>query len=153
MNSNKGTNSSNNSFWQNLFAPDSVALIGASNTPGTWGFNIMWRLLASERRIYPVNPNVSEVMGKPAYRRLTDIPDSIDLVVVVVRASLVSAVLQECIQKGVNVAVVISLRITIYGETIRTKEARWSRLPNQSINDKLTGYEHDASRCMELWRY
>ncbi|MFC1906766.1 acetate--CoA ligase family protein [Chloroflexota bacterium] len=116
MNSNNGINSSNNSFWQNLFAPNSVALIGASNTPGTWGFNIMWRLLASERRIYPVNPNVSEVMGKPAYRRLKDIPDSIDLAVIVVRASLVSAVLQECTQKGVNAAVVISSGFSETGE-------------------------------------
>jgi len=116
LNSNNGINSSDNSFWQNLFAPNSVALIGASNTPGTWGFNIMWRLLASERRIYPVNPNVSEVRGKPAYRRLTDIPDSIDLAVIVVRASLVSAVLQECTQKGVNAAVVISSGFSETGE-------------------------------------
>ncbi|MBU2609118.1 MAG: CoA-binding protein [Chloroflexi bacterium] len=123
MNSNNGINSSNNSFWQNLFAPNSVALIGASNTPGTWGFNIMWRLLASERRIYPVNPNVSEVMGKLAYRRLTDIPDSIDLAVIVVRASLVSAVLQECIQKGVNAAVVISSGFSETGEDGRKLEA------------------------------
>ena len=83
----------------------------------------MWRLLASEERhIYPVNPNVSEVMGRATYSRLIDIPDSIDLAVIVVRASQVATVLQECIQKGVKAAVIISAGFAEAGQEGRINQ-------------------------------
>ena len=60
------------------------------------------------RRIYPVNPNAAEVHGIKAYRSVVDIPDSIDLVVIVVNAQLVPEVLRQCVSKEIKAAIIIS---------------------------------------------
>ena len=63
-------------YWHHLFSPASVAVIGASNTPGSWGNNAMKGVLyAGDKRVYPVNPNSPEVLGKTAYKSIVDIPD------------------------------------------------------------------------------
>jgi acyl-CoA synthetase (NDP forming) len=95
--------------WKDLFTPDTVAVIGASNVPGSWGFGIMRRLLATKnRRIYPVNPAVAEVLGIAAYGSVLDIPGPIDLAVIAVSATRVPSLLQECVQKGIRTAIIIS---------------------------------------------
>ncbi len=95
--------------WKDLFTPDTVAVIGASNVPGSWGFGIMQRLLtAKHRRIYPVNPTVSEVMGIAAYGSVLDIPGPIDLAVIVVSAPRVPSLLRECVRKDIRTAIIIS---------------------------------------------
>jgi acetyltransferase len=103
------TRRSKHNHWQYLFAPDSVAVVGASNVPGSWGYGIMQHLLASaKRKIYPVNPTVSEVLGIAAYGSVVGIPGSIDLAVIAVSASQVPKVLGECVQKGVKASVIVS---------------------------------------------
>jgi acyl-CoA synthetase (NDP forming) len=97
------------SLWKHLFAPDSVALIGASNTRGSWGYGIMRHLLASDKRkIYPVNPTAPKVLGIPAYDSVVNIPGEVDLAVIVVSASKVPQVMQQCAQKGVKTALIVS---------------------------------------------
>ncbi|MFO8009870.1 MAG: CoA-binding protein [Dehalococcoidia bacterium] len=93
-----------------LFNPRSVAVIGASNTFGKWGFNIFNHVLASapERRVYPVNVSASEVIGFKASAHITDIHDEIDLAVVTVPPEQVIDALRECVAKGVKVAEVIT---------------------------------------------
>ena len=155
MDNYNSTGQDKNSYWQKLFAPNSVALIGASNTLGTWGFNIMWRLLASgERRVYPVNPNVSEVMGRVAYARIIDIPEPIDLAVIVVRSSQVLRVLQECIQKGVKAAVVISGGFAETGEPGAKLQAELVKIARQGgirfIGPNTMGHADSSSRISTL---
>ncbi len=95
--------------WRSLFAPDSVAVIGASNTRGSWGYGIMHHLLASaKRKIYPVNPTTKEVLGIPAYDNVVNIPEAVDLAVIAVSAPKVPQVMQQCVQKGVKAALVVS---------------------------------------------
>jgi acetyl-CoA synthetase (ADP-forming) len=95
--------------WKYLFAPRSVALIGASNTHGSWGYGIMRHLLASDKqKIYPVNPASSKVLGIPAYQSVLNIPGVVDLAVIVVSAPKVPQIMQQCAQKGVKTAVVVS---------------------------------------------
>ena len=54
-----------------IFNPHSVAVIGASNRIGTWGFGVMNRLLGNpERKVYPVNSKSNEVMRIKAYRKI-----------------------------------------------------------------------------------
>lgn len=101
--------------WNQLFSPSSIAVIGASNTRGSWGFTIMNSLISlGNKRIYPVNPKASEVSGLKAYTDITSVPDPVDLAVIVVAAPLVPAVLQECVSKGIKMALVISAG---FGET------------------------------------
>lgn len=102
-------------FDKYLFNPRSIAVIGASNTPGSWGFNTLRGFLATEgRNIYPVNPNAPEIQGVKAFRSVTAIPDMIDLAVIVVSEKLVPKVLGECVSKGVKSAVIIT---SGFGET------------------------------------
>ena len=98
-----------NEFWDCLFTPGSVALIGASDVPGSWGFNIMQRLLQSTgRRIYPVNPSHPTIQGRAAVKSVLEIQDSIDLAVIAVPAQRVASVMRDCVSKGIKAAVVIS---------------------------------------------
>ena len=108
---------SKNNHWKYLFAPDSVAVIGATNIPGTWGFGIVRHLLESaDRNIYLVNTTVSEVLGIATYDSVVDIPSPIDLAVIAVPASQVLTVLRECVQKSVKTAVIISAGFAETGE-------------------------------------
>lgn len=106
-------NTQDNSFWNSLFAPESIAVIGANDTLGSWGSDAIVAALASvkadpKRRAYAVNPNARQVMGVNCYATILDIPDSVELAVIVVRSSLVADVMRQCVQKGVKAAVVIS---------------------------------------------
>jgi acyl-CoA synthetase (NDP forming) len=95
--------------WQYIFDPKTVAVIGASNNPGSWGHGIMKHLLRPARRkIYPVNPNAAEIMGVKAYASVIDIPETVELAVIVVAAPRVPKVSRECVQKGIKAAVVVS---------------------------------------------
>jgi acetyltransferase len=95
--------------WPHIFDPKSVAVIGASNNPGSWGHGIMQHLLRpARRRIYPVNPNAAEVMGVKSYASVLDIPEPVELAVIVVASPRVPQLIRECVQKGIKAAVVVS---------------------------------------------
>jgi acyl-CoA synthetase (NDP forming) len=118
--------------WQYLFSPQTVAVIGASNTAGSWGNNAMRGLLAAkERRIYPVNPNSPEVVGVKAYRSVVDIPDTIDLAVIVVAEKLVANVMRECVTKGVKTAIIITSGFGEMGEEGKKLEKEVANIARQ----------------------
>ncbi|MBN1177168.1 MAG: CoA-binding protein [Dehalococcoidales bacterium] len=116
-------------FWKYLFSPQSIAVIGASNSPGSWGNNAMKGLLGNKkRRVYPVNPNSPEVLNIKAYKSVTDVPDEVDLAVIVVSAELVPGVMRQCVSKGVRSAVVISAGFGETGEEGRKLEAETAQI-------------------------
>ena len=69
-----------------LFSPRSIAFVGASNTVTKWGFLILFNLLDGgyTGRVYPINPKDKEVMGLAAYPSVLDVPEDIDLAIIVV---------------------------------------------------------------------
>lgn len=118
--------------WQHLFSPSSIAVIGASNTVGSWGNNAVKGLLnTGGRRIYPVNPSATEILGLKAYPSVLDIPDSIELAVIVVTSKLVPQVLRECITKGIKAAVIISSGFGETGEEGRNLETELDEIARQ----------------------
>ena len=122
----------NRDSWQYLFAPATVAVIGASNTAGSWGNNAMRGLVTSkEIRIYPVNPNSPDVVGVKAYRSVVDIPDTVDLAVIVVAEKLVPVVMRECVTKGVKTAIIITSGFGEMGEEGRKLEAEVAAIARQ----------------------
>ena len=122
----------NQDSWQRLFSPATVAVIGASNTAGSWGNNAMKGLLnADGRRVYPVNPNSPEVLGRKAYRSVADIPDTVDLAVIVVAEKLVPTVMRECVAKGVKAAIIITSGFGEMGEEGRKLEAEVAAIARQ----------------------
>src|SRR5579862_5888651 len=96
--------------FESMFSPNSVAVIGATERPGSVGRTVLERLRipSFHGRIYAVNPNHREVWGVAAYPRIADVPERIDLAVIVTPAATVPGVVGECVDAGVRAAVVIS---------------------------------------------
>jgi acyl-CoA synthetase (NDP forming) len=102
-----------NSFWQALFGADSIAVIGARNTVGSWGHDAMRASVESAgakagRQVYAVNPNEAEVLGVKSYKSVLDIPDPVELAIIVVPAPVVPQVFRQCAEKKVKAVVIIS---------------------------------------------
>jgi acetyltransferase len=93
-----------------FFLPRSVAVVGASERPGTVGQTVLRNLVESEFRskTYPVNPNHAELLGLKAYKTIADVPEKVDLAIVATPASTVPKIIGECVDAGVKSAVVIS---------------------------------------------
>ena len=93
-----------------FFRPRSVAVIGATETPGSVGRTILTNLLSNPfgGTIYPVNPKRPNVLGVRAYPTVADVPDEIDLAVIVTPAKTVPHLIQQCANKGVPAAIIIS---------------------------------------------
>jgi acetyltransferase len=93
-----------------IFAPKSVAVIGASETPGSVGRTIVWNLISSTfgGTIYPVNPKRASILGIKAYPNLSAVPEVVDLIVVVTPAPTVPGIIKEAVDLGVKSAIIIS---------------------------------------------
>src|SRR5512145_1371817 len=93
-----------------IFAPKSVAVIGATETPGSVGRTIVWNLLSSTfgGTIYPVNPKRASILGIKAYPSLSAVPEVVDLIVVVTPAATIPGIIKDAVDLGVKSAVIIS---------------------------------------------
>jgi len=95
-----------------FFEPASVAVIGASPNPAKLGHAVLKNLVeggyAQRGKVYPINPKAKEVLDHPAYPSVLDVPDPIELAVIVIPYPYVPAVLRTCGQKGIPAAIVIS---------------------------------------------
>jgi len=86
-----------------FFNPESIAVIGVSRESMNFGgssFLHHWLKAGYSRRLYPINPKATEVLGLKAYPSLRALPEVPDLVMVAVRADLVPAALTECADVG-----------------------------------------------------
>lgn len=101
-----------------IFNPRSIAVIGASTTLGSAGQVTFANILLNGYRgiVYPVNIKANSVMGVKAYFSILDIPDEIDLAIIIVPAIFVPEVIEECGQKKVKGIIVISAGFKEIGE-------------------------------------
>ncbi|MEW6034051.1 MAG: CoA-binding protein [Chloroflexota bacterium] len=100
-----------------LFDPRSVAVVGASDRFGTWGYGIIRRLASSPfRGVWPVNNREERVMGLQTYRSILEVPDLVDFAVISVSSAQVPLVMRQCVQKGVKAALVVSGGMSEAGE-------------------------------------
>lgn len=108
-----------------FFAPRSVAVVGAGRERGGVGAEVLNNLRTTGYRgaIVPIHPTAAEVQGLPAYPRLTDVPDEIDLAVIVVPAAHVATVVQDAARKHVKALVVITAGFAETGAEGRAREA------------------------------
>jgi acetyltransferase len=93
-----------------FFSPKTVAVIGATETANTVGRTLLWNLVTSPfgGTVYPVNPKRPSVLGVKAYKSVSDIPEQVDLAVIVTPPPSIPAIIRECGENGVQGAVVIS---------------------------------------------
>lgn len=93
-----------------ILKPRAVAVVGASTRPHTIGNDLLKRLLeyGFKGHIYPVNPKGGEIEGLRAYTSVNELPDGVDLAVIVVNAKFVLSTVDECAARGIKGLVVIS---------------------------------------------
>jgi acetyltransferase len=93
-----------------IFAPKSVAVIGATDRPGSVGRIVLWNLLSSSfgGTVYPINPKRHSVLGIKAYPSIADVPEPIELAIIATPASTVPGVIKECVDADVKGAIVLS---------------------------------------------
>ena len=101
-----------------LFNPKSIAVIGASDTPGRVGYSLLRNLITTgfSGSVYPVNPNRDLVQGIKAYPNIAAIHQGVDLAIIATRAPTVPDMVNECIASRVLSAVVISAGFSETGE-------------------------------------
>ena len=97
---------------EEFFNPKSVAVIGASTSPGKLGYAVLENLVEGGYveigTIYPINPKADEILGQKAYPSVLDVPGDIDLAVVVIPYKFVPSVLEDCGKKKIPAVVIIS---------------------------------------------
>src|SRR5262245_6668352 len=93
-----------------FFAPETVAVIGATEAPNSVGRTLLWNLIRNPfgGTVFPVNPKRASVLGIKAYPKIAAVPAKVDLAVIVTPAPAVPALIQECIDAGVKGAIIIS---------------------------------------------
>jgi len=113
-----------------LFRPRSVAVIGASRKRGSIAGEVFHNLLSSEfpGPIYPVNPAARSVQSVRAYPSILDVPDEVDLAVIVVPQRIALDAVKECAKKGVRGIVMITAGFAEVGEEGRAAQAEIARV-------------------------
>ncbi len=93
-----------------IFSPQNIAVVGATERVGSVGRTILWNLISSPfgGTVYPVNPTRASILGIRAYPSLRDVPDKIDLAVIVTPAKSVPNLIRECVALGIKGAIIIS---------------------------------------------
>lgn len=100
----------NREHMETFFTPESVALVGASSSPGKIGNSILDSLVNYDfkGKVYPINPKADAIFGQKCYPSVSAIPGKVDLVVVSVDLSMTPPVLEDCAKKGVHNVVIVS---------------------------------------------
>ena len=95
---------------QYFFRPESVAVVGASTSPGKVGYDILRNLLkfGYKGRVYPVNPKAKTILDTPVIPSIADLPEVVDLGVIAVPASITPAAMRELGEMGVKACVVVT---------------------------------------------
>jgi len=93
-----------------IFNPESVAIIGANKVPRTVPHDIVLNLFKSNFQgvIFPVSPREKYIAGAKAYKYILDIEDPVDLAILVFPSSVCHLALEQCGQKGIKAAIIIS---------------------------------------------
>lgn len=93
-----------------IFAPQSVAVVGASPDPSRLGHQVLKNIIRHgyKGKIYPIHPKAGTVLDLPAYPSVLDVPASIDMAVIVIPTQYVLNVVDECGRKGIKGLIVIT---------------------------------------------
>ncbi len=118
----------------NMFEPESIAIIGASNVPGKWGFIMPINIVTGgyKGRMHYVNPREKFIQGQRAFASAAELPEAVDLMIVTVPASLVPQVMEQAGKRKVKTAVVVSSGFSELGAEGRKLEDRVVAIANDA---------------------
>lgn len=107
-----------------IFKPKSVAVIGASTRRGTIGRELLHNIFVAEfnGKVFPVNPKAPVIHSIKAYSTILDVPDAVDLAIIIVPKQSVKDVVAQCGEKGVKGLVVISAGFSEVGSEGKKRE-------------------------------
>jgi len=94
----------------NFFHAQSIAVVGASRSPGKVGYDILKNIIqyGFDGFVYPINPGAPEILGKKAYPSLLDVPGEIDVAVIVVPSKNVLEIIDQCGTRKIDSAIIIT---------------------------------------------
>ena len=92
---------------EKFFEPQSVAIIGASRTPHKAGNDVIQNILANEfaGKLYLINPRGGEILGHKVYPSIQDLPESVDLAIIILPAAATPQAIRDCAAKGAKAIV------------------------------------------------
>ncbi|MFC1823720.1 acetate--CoA ligase family protein [Thermodesulfobacteriota bacterium] len=93
-----------------IVSPKSIAIFGASNNSATMGTTHLANVIHNgyKGKVWPIHPKEKSIFGLPAYSSVAELPEPADLALLILRASLVPEVLEECGKKGIKHAIILS---------------------------------------------
>ncbi len=109
-----------------FFTPQKIAVIGASGDPNKLGYDVINNLLRFEfpGSIHPVSKSYNEILGVTCHVSIEDLPDDIDLALVIIPAKAVPGVVEKCGEKGIRNIIVMSGGFSETGEQGRMLEEK-----------------------------
>ena len=125
----------NNKELDYFFHPKSIAVVGASEVPTSFGTRYIKALVdfGFKGNLYAVNHSGNEVNGYKIYRKVTDIPDYVELATIVVAARFVPDILRDCLKKGVKAAIVLSAGFSESGPEGKLLESEVVEIASQGL--------------------
>jgi acyl-CoA synthetase (NDP forming) len=119
--------------FQALFDPRGIALIGASTDPARLGYGMARNLLHSGYRgaVYLVNLHGGSLFGQPIYQSILQVPDPLDLAVLLIPATRIPEALHQCGARGVRAVVVASSGFREIGAAGAVLEAEITSIARQ----------------------
>ena len=127
-----------------LVAPRSIAVIGASTNPNKSG-GILFSNLANggfSGKLYPINPNASEIMGLKAYAAIGDLPEKVDLVYIVLPSQHMETAIQQCVDAGARAACIITAGFSEAGPIGKVIQDKIRDMA-KPVGHAARGSEHD----------
>ncbi len=93
-----------------IFNPRSIAIAGASRNPNSIGRLLLRNIInfGYEGNVYPIHPKAEEIGSLPAYKRLTDIPEDVDMVISIIKRDYVIQLIEDARKKGVKSMIIIT---------------------------------------------
>lgn len=115
-----------------FLSPKSIAIIGASDKEGSIGRAITSNILKGYRgKVFPISPTRETVFDKKAYKNVLDVPEGVDLAVIVTKNDVVPSVLEECGKKGIKGGIVITAGFKEVNEEGAKLERRLAEISKQ----------------------
>jgi acetyltransferase len=96
--------------FQPFFSPRGIAILGVSHNPNKLGYGLARNLVQSNYPgvIHFVNPKGGHLFGRPVYPQVTEVPDPLDLAILLIPAAGIPQALLECGQRGLRAAIIAS---------------------------------------------
>lgn len=111
---------------ETFFSPTSIAIVGVSDKPSNMAKNILANLqeFAFDGLIYCVGYSGGKIFGRRIYKSVADIPDQVELAVILTPADTIPTILEECGQKGIRHAIVESAGFREFGDEGKKREEK-----------------------------